>query len=212
MSTSASASNAVLEPSGAASLLEAAAVHSFGLAVFIRVTLLSGARRGELLDLRWPDIRKPDTSGECGFLDITCLDGGKTTYARRRIAIDPGTMALLGKWQSEHAGPDSRGPVFATELSSDRGWNSVWVSRQVGRLAAQAEIQATMHSLRHYSTIRMAKLGVPSWTIRHRLGLASPASHQSFFMPAEAAIAADRDAILLLAREFDQAVGGSASH
>lgn len=137
MSTSASASNAALEPSGAARLLEAAAAHNFGLAVFIRVTLLSGARRGELLDLRWPDIRKPDTSGECGFLDITCLDGGKTTYARRRIAIDPGTMALLGKWQSEHAGPDSRGPVFATEPSGDRGWNPVWVSRQVRRLAVE---------------------------------------------------------------------------
>lgn len=125
MSARASVSSAVPEPSGAATLLEAEAAYNFGLAVFIHLALLSGARRGELLDLRWPGYPAAGHQRRVRLPDITCPDGGKTTYARRRITIDPGTMALLGTWQSEHAGPDSRGPVFATE-PGDQAFASCW--------------------------------------------------------------------------------------
>lgn len=206
MNTRTSFSTAVPEPASAARLLEAAAEQSLGLGAFIRLALLSGARRGELLGVHWPDIMQPDVDGECGFLDIVCRDGGKTTYARRRIAVDPGTMALLTKWQSKEAEPDSCGPVFASRSSSDRTWHPTWVSRQVLQLAGQAEVPATTHSLRHYATTRMAKLGVPAWTIAHRLGLAPPAGRELSFVSADKATAADRDAALLLARELDQAV------
>lgn len=202
MSTRTSLPSAVPEPVGAARLLEAATERSLGLGAFIRLALLSGARRGELLAACWPDIPQPDVDGECGLLDIACRDGGKTKYARRRIAIDPGTMALLGKWQSENAEPDSRGPLFAGKSSGDRAWNPTWVSRQVIRAAAQAEVPATLHSLRHYPTTRMAELGVPAWVIARRLGLAPPAGRELSFVSAEAATAADRDAALLLAREL----------
>jgi integrase len=91
--------DSVLEPAEAARLVDAATPGT-GLAAFVRLGLITGARRGELLEVRWPDVGYDDDRG-CGTLLIACRNGGKTTRARRQVALDLRTMAMLEVWREE---------------------------------------------------------------------------------------------------------------
>jgi integrase len=154
--------------------------------------------------VRWPDLARLESSDRCGTLDVTCRDGGKTKYSRRRIALDPPAMDLLEAWRSETAGSEGRGYVFADGRDGERAWNRAWVSRQVIRASAQAGVSVSVAGLRRYSMVRMAVLGVPADVIAFRLGLAMPASR--LFWSAESLRAAGREAALALAEELGQAV------
>jgi integrase len=212
MSAGASSPGQVLEPYGAARLLRAAAERGGGLHTFVRLSLTSGARRGELLEVRWPDLCWPDAVGGCGMLSVMCRNDGKTARARRRIAIDPGTMDVLAAWRSESCaavratGLDPQGCVFAADMPGESARNPGRVTRQVTALAAQTGVSAGVAGLRRYGMTRMIVLGVPEDVIAHRFGLGMPASRM--FWPAESFLAADAEAVLALADELDQAVAG----
>jgi integrase len=161
MSAGASSPGQVLEPYGAARLLRAAAERGGGLHTFVRLALTSGARRGELLEVRWPDLYWPDAVGGCGTLSVMCRNGGKTARARRRIAIDPDTMDVLAAWRSESCaavratGLDPQGCVFAADMPGESAWNPGRVTRQVTALAAQTGVSAGVAGLRRYGMTRM---------------------------------------------------------
>jgi integrase len=162
----------VLAPEQAARVLKAATVQWNGIGAFVRLALISGARRGELLGARWPDLALPDCVGGCGTLDVTCPGGGKTKYSGRRIALDPGTMDLLETWRSEAAGPEGRGYMFANGHDGERTWDGAWVSRRIMQASAQTGVSVSVTGLRRYAMVRMAALGVSLEVTACRLGLA----------------------------------------
>jgi integrase len=134
----------VLAPEQAAKVLKAATVQGKGIGAFVRLALISGARRGEVLGVRWPDLARPESGDRCGTLDVTCRDGGKTKYSRRRIALDPPAMDLLEAWRSETAGSEGRGYVFADGRDGERAWNPARVSCQVIRASAQTGVSVSV--------------------------------------------------------------------
>jgi putative methionine-R-sulfoxide reductase with GAF domain len=171
--------------------------------------LAAAVTMGRMRGVRWPELARIDSGDGCGTLDVTCPDGGKTKYSRRRIVLDPGTMDLLEAWRSETAGSGGRGYVFANGHDGERAWNPAWVSRRVIRASAQTGVSVSVTGLRHYSMFRMTVLGVPADVMALRLGLDVPASRT--FRSAESILAADREAALMLADELDQAVAGAST-
>lgn len=107
----------VLEPVGAARILVAALEIGEGVGAFSGLALVPGARRAELLDIRWPDLEWPTGPQEARTMLIACWDGGKTPLTHREVALDPATIALLAEWREVHRGTLS---VFGAELD-DQG-------------------------------------------------------------------------------------------
>lgn len=201
--------SSVLSPAGAARMISAAS-SSVGLGAFTRLALVSGARRGELLEVRWSDLRWPAVDGDCGTLMIACRNMGKTATARRSVAIDPRTMDILAEWRDERralatasgTAADVEGYVFSACPRDESAWRPAQVTRQVTALAAQTGVSTGVIGLRRYSMVRMSMLGVPADVVACRLGIAAPSS--LLFWSLNAIKAADREAVLLLARELDQ--------
>jgi len=81
MSTAATAQT--LDPAGAARILASALEAGEGLDAFIRLALLVGPRRAELVGILWPDFEWPTDPREAGTVLIACRDGGKTPLARQ---------------------------------------------------------------------------------------------------------------------------------
>jgi integrase len=198
----------LLSTTAAARLLAAASEEDEGFGAFARLALVSGARRGELLGVRWPDL-----GWKSGSLLIACRDGGKTSSARRTIALDLPTMDMLSSWraarraalESKGIVPDEDGYAFALDLTGFR-WPPAAVTRRVVRLGTQTGVSASVADLRRYSMDRLPMLGVGLDVICHRLGLTAGSGMLPLFTSAKVLIAADREAARLLGGELDQAL------
>jgi integrase len=201
-------SRPLLKPASAALLLAACAEADEGLGTFTRLALVAGARRAELLGVRWPDLHREE-----GSLLIACRDGGKTARARRTIALDQVTMNALGAWQATGRSAaeakgiafDEDGYVFGLELLR-LPWPAEAVTRRITRIAAQTGVSATVADLRRYSMGRLSVLGVSLDVISHRLSLPARAGMIRLFASAESLVAADQEAARRLGRELDQAL------
>ena len=86
----------VLDLWGAARLISAAATRGDGLGMSTRLALVAGARRAELLKVRWPDLMWPDASGGCGTLLVACQNGGKTVVGALGYALSCGWPTASG--------------------------------------------------------------------------------------------------------------------
>jgi len=196
---------------------EAASDGTGGLDAFVRLALMSGARRAELLEVRWPDLGWPTTAGDSGTLAIGC-HGGKTSAAWRTIALDLGTMDVLGTWRGFRralarefrADFGEDGYVFALWPGGLSHWPEGGVTRRVVRTAAQTGVLVTVSDLRRYSMGRLPALGVGLNVISHRLGLSAGPGMVTLSSSAGSLAAADRRAALLLGRELDQALAALA--
>ena len=147
----------------------------------------SGARRGELLGLRWRDlhldsgIMKIERALEQTKQGIT-VKAPKTRHGRRVVALAPVTIDVLRahrRTQQEQWLVLGRGkvppemPVFATvdgEVLSPRSISKAW-ERATKRLG----INAPFHSLRHTHASTLIAAGVDVVTVSRRLGHGSAA-------------------------------------
>ena len=150
--------------------------------IFVWLTMVTGARRGELCALRWRHI-------DLGRAVITvrraiAQDGNETeekdtkTHQRRHVTIDPGTVAALAE---HHARWATRCAELAVEQSMDAfvfsqdptGRTSLKpssVTQRYGRMAARLGIDTHLHNLRHYSATELIAAGVDVRTVAGRLG------------------------------------------
>jgi integrase len=146
------------------------------------VLATTGARRGEILGLRWSDVDF-DTSRAAVRQTVICVNHQvrikqpKTKKSRRSLALDPDTIKVLKEWrrrQSEEKlllGPGYRdhGLVFAKltgePLHPER------VSREFERRIERWGLERiTLHGLRHtWATLALAK-GVHPKVVQERLG------------------------------------------
>lgn len=150
----------------------------------------TGMRRSELLGLRWPDfdIDAATLSVNRGLISVGYevheestlstrpgVSRGKTRNARRRIDIDPTTVALLVAWrdwqQAELAsvGMQNQGWVFTD--ASGKPIHPHSISQTFERIVRRAGVPPIrFHDLRHTHATLLIDAGVPAKVVSERLG------------------------------------------
>jgi integrase len=151
------------------------------LACFVHLAAHTGARRGELVALRWSDVdleRAVITISR----SMAVTQGGtqvKTTKTDRTrvVAIDEPTVAVLRAHRTRQreialaVGSTADGPVFASDDAARGPWYPDSVSRRFRKLCAATYLSGIrLHDLRHFTATQMIAAGYPIRTVAGRLG------------------------------------------
>lgn len=172
-----------------------AAVRKDRLYPFFRVAAFTGARRGELLFLRWADVHLDGDDPHVWITGSTVVvrgnrvDGTTKTGRARRVSIDPGTVQALRE-QAERqererevvgGGWPDTDRVFRMEMG---GQMRIDLPGEVLRSTVAAINKAAegrgrkvrplprirLHDLRHIHATLLLKAGVPVHVVAARLG------------------------------------------
>jgi integrase len=186
------------------------------LATLIMLAASSGARRGELLALRWSDIDldRGRLSIERGIVRVgdDLIEQGTKTHQSRRISLDAGTVsALETHWASmtdraQQAGSTitSESFVFSHAVDGSTPWHPDSTTRAFRKVCQQAGVTGVrLHDLRHYVATRLLAAGVDVRTVAGRLGHRNPSTTlnvYSHFVPEN-----DQEAAEALGRIFENA-------
>lgn len=155
---------------------------SHRLAFYFRLSAFTGARRGELLALRWSDfdgkaitISKSRTETDGGVIEQNTTKGG--TNGQRRVTLDPETIELftahrkrqvverlaIGEaWQETgHIFVQENGlPIYPTTVTT-----------LFTKLSRRADLRPIrLHDLRHIHATELLRLGEPLHVVAQRLG------------------------------------------
>jgi integrase len=175
--------------------LDAAKTHR--LSAFYHLAAYTGARRGELLNLRWHDIdlasAEVHISGSTAVIGGTRIEGTTKSGRSRNVSIDAGTVEVLGEHgdrQAEErlkAGPQWAGGdqyVFTTSWGSPIHPDTVSslmtdlikMHYAAVREAGVGELlpHARLHDLRHLHATTLLLAGAPVHVVAARLGHADP--------------------------------------
>ena len=170
-------------------LLRYAHVHQPEFGRFLHLAATTGARRGELCALRWQNIDWEASAVTIGRA-IVAIQGGLVekdtkTHATRRIALDPGTLAVLAEQQTAaearantaEADLTPSAFVFSAEPDGRIPWTPTTVTKwfQAARDALGYD-NVRLHDLRHFAATRLLAAGVPVRTVSGRLGHANAAT------------------------------------
>ena len=187
------------------------------LAVFVVLAAATGARRSELVALRWLDVDLRGGSVSIGRGLVSGPDGlvmkDTKTHAVRRVSLDPTSLGFLrdhrAAWDERVAPADlvvrEDAFLFSHLLDGSEPWRPDSTTRAFARLCRRAGIEGVrLHDLRHYVATQMLAAGVDVRTVAGRLGhrnAATTLNVYSHFLPE-----ADRQAAGVLGRLFDEAV------
>lgn len=184
------------------------------LATYLRLEAGLGARRGEMVALRWADI---DLDAGTVTIRRAIADGGrgvglvekstKTGRPRRPVALDAASVAALRDHRrlmaeralavGAHLGPECY--VFSDDAASMRPWRPDSTGRRFQRLCRSIGVEGVrLHDLRHFVATQLLASGVDPRTVAERLGHARTSTTTDMyagFVPAR-----DRDAADLLGR------------
>ncbi len=172
-------------PEAVLALLQRAQQDDEAFAVFLVLAAVTGARRGELLALRWPDLDL-----EAGTMTISrAISQGpsgpvehprpKTRGSVRRLALDEGTAAILAAHRRRFAEAASAcgtslpsdAFVFSHEPDGSVPWKPGYVSLKFRRLRRSVGLdQVRLHDLRHFVATTLLGAGVDLQTVAGRLG------------------------------------------
>jgi integrase len=186
------------------------------LATFIMLAASSGARRGELLALRWHDLdlEQGRLSIERGIVrvDGDLIEQGTKTHQSRRISLDRGTVAELRAHEDRMAARaraaftviTTESFVFSHSVDGSSPWHPDSTSRAFRNICQQAGVTGIrLHDLRHYVATRLLTAGVDVRTVAGRLGHRNPSTTlnvYSHFVPET-----DQEAADALGRIFESA-------
>ena len=129
-------------------LLAACVGRSAKLETLLRLALITGARIGELLMLRWEDCQD-------GYLTFWQTKNGKV----RRIPITETIAALLASRRRIH-------PWVFTNVRTGKPYTTI--AKAFGRALDRAKIttgDVTVHTLRHTALSRMVERGLDDYTV-----------------------------------------------
>lgn len=158
-----------------------------GLGVYLLLAASTGARRSELVALRWTDLDLDAGVAMIGRGVVTGPDGlvekDTKTHAARRIAIDERTVEVLKahhEQMSDNADACAaelpvNAFVFSDEADGSRPWKPDFVTQAFARAAKRAGVpNARLHDLRHFVATRLLANGVDVRTVAGRLGHKNP--------------------------------------
>jgi integrase len=177
------------------SFLETTAKHR--LHAFFRLAAYTGARRGELVNLRWSDVSLRSSPsvrlrGTVSVIAGARVEGTTKGGRERTISIDSGTAAVMiehrrrQQLEREFAGDSwiDGDHVFRQELGATLFPDTptalmTKLLRQHNEAAAAAGEKGLsvirLHDLRHLHATLLLKAGVPVHVVANRLGHADPA-------------------------------------
>ena len=166
--------------------VRAVTVGDDGLSALWRAAVATGARRGELLGIRWLDLDL--NRGKLAIAQqVTPTRGGvsiatlKTKGSHRTIRLDADTVTALERHKGAQKVERSLAGdayadhdlVFADELGQPI--HPQRLTKDVGALRAAAGIRVgRLHDLRHTSATHLLTAGVPVHIVSARLGHSSP--------------------------------------
>jgi integrase len=166
-----------------ARVLQRASSSSPDLACFLVLAAASGARRSELVALRWHDVDLADGTvriergvvmGPAGL-----VEKDTKTHAARRVALDDRTIEILRAHRARmteraetcrvEAAEESF--VFSNAADGSEPWYPDSVSRGYKRICVEAGLPgARLHDLRHFVASQLLTAGVDVRTVAGRLG------------------------------------------
>jgi len=187
------------------------------LAAFVLLAASSGARRSELLALRWNDL-----DFDTGTLVISrglvrsehgLVEKDTKTHQARRLSLDTTTIGrlrahrertqALAKAVGVQLAPDCY--LFSDSVDSRTPWSPHFVSLAFGRFADSVGADdVRLHDLRHYVATRLLSSGVDVRTVAGRLGhrdASTTLNVYSHFVPES-----DAKAAAVLGHLFDEAM------
>lgn len=172
--------------------LEAAEGHR--LFAYFRLAAYTGARRGELLNLRWSDVRLEGQPviwirSSVRIIDGARVEGTPKGGRQRTVSLDAGTVEILGRHREQQLVDRERaagswveeGHVFRMEIGSPIHTDTPYaVMRKVLLAYNEAHPEEPLpvlrlHDLRHVHATLLLKAGVPVHVVAARLGHADPA-------------------------------------
>lgn len=169
-------------PDQVASLLEAVRLEDPPLFCFLRLAASTGARRGQLLALRWEAVDW--IAGSLAFTRalVQGPNGPELrptkTHRTHRADLDAGTLEVLRSHRARaellarDVGVALREAafVFSSEPDGSRPWHPNWVTKRfIARRRAAALDHFRLHDLRHFMATQMLAAGVPIATVAQRL-------------------------------------------
>lgn len=134
---------------------------------FVWLTMVTGARRGELCALRWRHIdlkRAVITVRRAIAQDGTVIAEKDTkTHQRRHVTVDPSTVTALtehrARWEVRCSEAEATSApeafVFSLDPAGSSSLKPSSVTQQYGRMAGRLGIDTHLHNLRHYSATEL---------------------------------------------------------
>jgi integrase len=165
-----------------ARIVEAAWESSSEWGLYLWLSAVIGARRGEVVALQWDDI---DLAGAVVRLDenyVRAADGmllkDTKTHQMRRVSIDAPTVKLLKQYRDDctarlhlmGARLTGRTWLFSAQADMGRPRDPASLTRRYGKLVAKLGIETSLKELRHYSATELLTAGVDLRTVAGRLG------------------------------------------
>lgn len=193
-------------------------------AVLLHLAAATGARRGELVALRWADVDLDNASLSVRRSLIvvkglgvkgTILEKTPKSGKGRRVSLDPDTVAALRLHRSRCAerslaagaplGKDAF--VFSPRPGNTEPVHPDAVTERFGRLAKSAGVKVSFHGLRHFHCSQLIAAGEDVVTVGARVGHAKPSITTDIY--AHAMPEKDRDAAALIGKIMSDARGST---
>lgn len=163
-----------------ARLLEVAREKDLMLAVWLRLSVVLGARRSEVLALRWSDVDLASATVTIRHAIDPVTGALKSTKTNqlRRVAIDEATADLLAVWrmaiEDRAAEVDTvlvADPfVISDDLDMARPWRSDSATKRFASIKRKAGVDIRLHDIRHAAASHLLAAGVDLKTVAQRLG------------------------------------------
>lgn len=165
-----------------ARIVEAAWAASAEWGLYVWLSAVLGARRGEVVALQWEDV---DLRTGVIRLDenyVRTADGmllkDTKSHQMRRVSIDAPTVELLLQHRDDCAGRlallgvalTDRTWVFSAKPDMSSPRDPASLTRRYGRLVAKLGVDTVLKELRHYSATELLTAGVDLRTVAGRLG------------------------------------------
>jgi integrase len=196
---------------GVGRLLATAMEEDPELGLFVRLAVVLGARRGELIGLKWRDVDLARgevliASGVVRVAGRPLIDQDTKTHAKRRVAVGAETVELLRAHRARQAAsalaagaplpPDAY--VFSRSPDGSQAISPDGISHRFQKLAASLGIRGRLHDLRHFMVTQLVAGGVDWRTVSGRAGHAD--GHMTLATYAHFQQAQDRQAAELMER------------
>jgi integrase len=178
-------------PDEVRAMLAYADLHDPDMATYIALAAVTGARRGELLALRWGDVDL-----EAGLLTIgrsvSVVHGewifkGTKTDETKVLALGAFGDAVLRRHRARH---EALAAEIAVELTADtpiltydlvKPISPDTVSHYVPKIAEAVGVRTNPKALRHFAATQLHGAGVDSVTVANRLGHRNVSTTLAFY-------------------------------
>jgi len=196
-------------PADVALLIAKASASDPAFGVYLRLAASTGARRSQLLALRWKDVdlargRISFTRALVEGLDGPVLGPTKTRRAYQ-VSLDAETTAVVGD-HHRLVGGAADAFVFSHDAEGASPWKPNWVTKEFIRLRRDAGIpHCRLHDLRHFMATETLAAGVAIPIVAARLSHARASTTLNVY--AHAVPGGDREAaeqISVLLRDADR--------